>query len=146
MQVLRPPARSRTGIDAGELAFDGDGTRVAVSAVTATCGLLSSTDRFGAAVWRIGGAAKPTPFWPSRYSEGGLALPPDGSLAASGRQAWSTAGGKRLPALDGILALSGDGRVALLVRGRSVGVVEAPSGSRSSASTTRAARPTPRRS
>jgi WD40 repeat protein len=127
VQVLRPPARSRTGIDASELAFSGDGADVAVSAATATCGVLSQTDRFGAAVWRIGRPAASSPLWPARYSSGGLALGPDGSLVATGRRAWRPATGKRVRALDGILALSGDGRLALVGRKGVFDVVEVPS-------------------
>src|SRR4029079_10932056 len=52
----------------------------------------------------------------------------DGSILVADGRAWRPATGERVRALDGILALGGDGRRALIRRGRSVAVVEAPSG------------------
>ena len=96
VQVLRPPAKSRTGIDAGELAFGGDGTRVAVSASDRDgCGLLSAQRSL-----RRGGLAhRPeradSPLWPSGVPEGGLELAAGRLARGDGRAAWRTASGKR---------------------------------------------------
>ena len=122
---LRPPGRpasERRRVAAA--AFSGDGTTVAAAALGNPChSARGETHR--AAVWRLGNTR------PVRVLESDtrVLLDKDGGLVAVGPRVWRTTTGERVGALDGLLDLSADGRVALVARaGRALEIVDVESG------------------
>jgi WD40 repeat protein len=128
--VLVPPQKPCGVYGYGTRAtFSSDGSVVAVAAKRWRYGPqagCSFKPRFGAAVWRIG-SREPRLRIPSGAS-GRLGLDRTGALFVDGGRVWTTRGGARLRALDGTLALSQDGRRAVVSHGEVASVVSVPSG------------------
>lgn len=122
-RVLRPPAQGLPGVVAAG-AFSGDGS-IAAAETSAPGGRAAINERFGTIVAHVHGRAPPLRLWHT-----GLPLELDrrGSLVEIGRDLWETASGTMLPQLHGILALSQDGRRALVSRAGIASVVRVPSG------------------
>ena len=73
----------------------------------------------GAAVWRVGSRAPRREIWPGTSGvlpASSTELGREGALFVDGGGVWSTRTGARVRALDGTLALSRDGRLALVLR------------------------------
>ena len=120
--VLRPPAHP-VGT-AWPVEFGAGGSVAAALATRSYCGSMTSADRYGAGVWRVGrrGPLLTLP----RAAD--IELAPNGRLLAVDGRVHATANGRRVRALDGVLSFAGDTRSALVRRGLAVRVVEAPSG------------------
>ena len=127
VRVLRPPTNCASRVAA--VAFSGDGTTIAVGAEPAEgfSYLCVPAPRYGTGMWRLGQRA---PVWKHWFGSRGspvLALGPRGALAVNGGRVWRTASDASVAGLAGTLALSHDGRRALLVRGRTATLVQVPS-------------------
>ncbi|MGE5688931.1 MAG: TIR domain-containing protein [Pseudomonadota bacterium] len=125
VSALRPPSvPASEGRQVGAAVFSGDGTTVAAAALPSGCYQVAGAEH-RAAVWRLGRARPLRVF----ESDPRLLLDRNGSVVAVGPRAWRTATRARLTALDGILALSANGRVALVARApRMLAIVDTASG------------------
>ncbi len=125
------PPQKPCGAYGTRTAFSPDGSEVAVAAEPWLYGPPVSCPfrpQFGAAVWQVGSRAPRRRIWTG--SPGHVELGRAGGLLVDGRRVWSTSTGVRIPTLDGTLALSRDGRRALVSRRGAVSVVAVPSGHR----------------
>jgi WD40 repeat protein len=115
----------------GAVAFSGDGSALAAVAGlgTGSCGVIEGTGRYGTLIWSARSVEARSGAEVTLPVQGDVAFDPGGSLVAIGETVWRTATRSRIAALDGIWALSPDGRLALVRRDGKLSVVRVPSGS-----------------
>jgi WD40 repeat protein len=121
LRLFPPPSRYPHDAEVDELAQSGDGRVIAFAAAD----FPRPPGSAWTALWRVGSRA---PFLRLPTARSPIMLDRRGSIVAFDGKAWDTSTGARLHRLDGIIALSPDGRLALVPRHRTPAIVSVPSG------------------
>jgi WD40 repeat protein len=118
-RILPPAARHSSTRTVADEAFSSNGMVAAAEDSGSWC-RFTAEERFGTVVAKIRGNGPPRRLW----TTGSPLLPdPHGSFVVIGQNVWRTATGTRIAALDGLLALSPDGRLGLVTRDRTYSIV-----------------------
>lgn len=114
--------RPNGGRNVGSAALSGKG---AIAAASPGFNVAQMDRVAPAEVWRVG---NPDPLIRRLPADSPVVLDRSGGIVVIGRRAWETTTGKPIPKLDGVVALSPDGHVAVVARGQRTLVVNVRSG------------------